>query len=101
MIIKLTTAVKNETVYVNFDFVRTMRRDGSFTELTMSDDKYHKLTVVELPEVIYEILSPVKSCGGNCHCQSTETEAVSCETPATEVKKPAAKKTTIKTAETV
>lgn len=101
MIIKLTNVGKNETVYVNFDFVRTMRRDGSFTELTMSDDRYHKLVVAETPEVIYEMLYPVKSYGCNCHCKNTEAETVSCETTPAETKKPTVKKAAAKTAETV
>lgn len=60
MIIKLTTSGKRDTVFVNFDYVRTMYRDGNFTELIMSDDKYHKLTVSETPEEIYDMLYPPK-----------------------------------------
>jgi len=101
MIIKLTISGRNETTFINFDYVRTMRRDGAFTELVMSDDKYHKLAVLETPEEIYDMLYPPKSCTSDCHCCSAGTEAndildFSSE-PALEAsaatKKPAAKKT--------
>lgn len=92
MIIKLTTATKNEAVYVNFDFVRLMRKDGSCTELTMSDDKYHRVTVVESPEDIYEMLYPTKPCQGGCHCHEavevldSDVKIVAHETIVTESK---------------
>lgn len=106
MIIKLTVSGRNEATFVNFDYVRTMRRDGAFTELVMSDDKYHKLAVLETPDEIYNRLYPAKSCTGNCHCHNTETEVndtptqVSDTAPeAVSVKKSTTKKTSTKTVE--
>ena len=93
MIIKLTTAGKKEAIYVNFNYVRTMRRENSFTELTMSDDKYHKLAVTETPEKIYEMLYPVSQ---STECiEPSATSATASEVQAA-VKKPAAKKATVK-----
>lgn len=100
MIIKLTATGKNEATYVNFDYVHTMRRDGAFTELVMSDDRYHKLAVTETPEEIYEMLYPTKHCQGNCSCNTVENEIVSQEAPAVETKKTSAKKTSAKSEET-
>ena len=104
MIIKLTTTVKNEPIYVNFDYVRTMRRDGAFTELVMSDDKYHKLSVLETHEEIYSLLYPPKTCSGNCHCHDTSTESVilpeAAAVEAVEPKKTTAKKSSTKNTET-
>ena len=106
MIIKLTEAGKNEIVYVNFDYVRTIRRSTGFTELIMSDDKYHKLAVLEKPEEIYEMLYPTKTCKGDCgcHCEDTEPKASVGEAPkitesVAPAKKSTTKKTTAKTAE--
>ncbi len=103
MIIKLTVAGRNEATFVNFDYVRTMRRDGAFTELVMSDDKYHKLAVMETTDEIYDMLYPPKSCSGSCHCHSAETEIPTTVSEVTQetttTKKPAAKKTTTKTVE--
>lgn len=100
MIIKLTATGKNEATYINFDYVHTMRRDGAFTELVMSDDRYHKLAVTETPEEIYEMLYPTKHCHGNCSCNTVENEIVSQEVATVENKKPAVKKTSAKPAET-
>lgn len=106
MIIKLTVAGRNEATFVNFDYVRTMRRDGTFTELVMSDDKYHKLAVKETPDEIYNMLYPPKSCSGNCHCHNSEAEVSDttvsepdAKQETTAAKKPAAKKPATKTAE--
>lgn len=71
MIIKLTATGKNETIFVNFDYVRTFRRDGAFTELVMSDDKYYKLAVTETPDEIYTALYPnilAVACTDSCKC---------------------------------
>lgn len=100
MIIKLTAAGKNEVIYVNFDYVRTMRRDTSFTELTMSDDKYHKLAVTEMPEKIYEMLYPVSQntdCAELSAVSATvhETDKIRTEAQAA-TKKPATKKASTK-----
>ena len=100
MIIKLTVTGKNEVTYVNFDYVRTMRRDGSFTELVMSDDKYHKIAVTECPEEIYEMLYPSTHCQASCSCSTVENEVVSPEAAAVETKKTTTKKTSTKTVET-
>lgn len=105
MIIKLISG-RNEAIFVNFDYVRTMRREGAFTELVMSDDKYHKLAVLETPDEICNMLYPPKTCMGNCHCHGTEPETNDSPTPVSEVaqettttKKSTAKKTATKTAE--
>lgn len=100
MIIKLTTAGKNEVVYVNFDYVRMMRSVDAFTELVMSDDRYHKIAVIEAPEKIYEMLYPVKACQSDCSCSQVENEVNTSEVTQVETKKATAKKTTAKAAET-
>lgn len=106
MIIKLTTAGKNETIYVNFDYVRSFRRDGTFTELVMSDDRYHKMAVSETPTEIYDILYNTKTCSCTCQCGNNTPEAGVAEpAPAafasgvaeSATKKPATKKTAAKT----
>lgn len=100
MIIKLTTAGKNEVIYVNFDYVRTMRRDNSFTELTMSDDKYHKLVVAETPEKIYEMLYPVSKNTRQDEPPAMSAAVLEADKVPTEAqaapKKPATKKATTK-----
>jgi hypothetical protein len=110
MLIKLTACSKNETIYVNFDFVRTMRREGVITEITMSDDKYHKLAVTETPEAIYEMLYPAELCvsSHDCHCTDIESncyvDKITLDTPTVvenkvSTKKSTAKKATAKVAE--
>ncbi len=101
MIIKLTATGKNEATYVNFDYVRTMRREGAFTELVMSDDRYHKIAVTETPEELYEMLYPTKACQAACSCPTVENETVSPEVTTAEAKKSTTKKATTKVAETV
>jgi hypothetical protein len=108
MIVKLTAAGRNETIFVNFDYVRTIRREGAFTELVMSDDKYHKLAVMETLDEIYDTLYPAKPCTDNCHCHNTKTEASDTPDSVTEVtsettavKKPAVKKSVTKTVEEI
>lgn len=106
MIIKLTVTGKNETIFVNFDYVRTMRRDGAFTELVMSDDKYHKLAVAETPEEIYDMLYPPKTdtfsyCSGAADMAANNicVQAVEPAPETTSIKKSATKKTSTKVAE--
>jgi hypothetical protein len=100
MIIKLTTTGRNEIVYVNFDYVRMMRSIDTFTELVMSDDKYHKITVTESPREIYEMLYPPVPCVVDGTNQNTENEASKPDAAAAETKKATTKKTTAKAAET-
>jgi hypothetical protein len=101
MIIKVTATGRNEAIYVNFDYVRTMCRNGAFTELVMSDDKYHKLAVTETPEEIYEKLYPTNTCSGNCHCHDkAEAESVQeVSVEASAVKKTSTKKAQAKAVE--
>ena len=100
MIIKLTTAGKHETIYVNFNYVRTIRKDNSFTELVMSDDKYHKLAVTETPEEIYEMLYPscLNSDSVTISANALDEEKIPIETPVA-VKKSTAKKAVAKSEE--
>jgi hypothetical protein len=105
MLIKLTVAGRNETTFVNFDYVRTMRRDGAFTELVMSDDKYHKLAVMETPDEIYDILYPPKPCtvsycsGAENKVNNTPAQVVETIPETASVKKPTPKKASTKTVE--
>ena len=105
MIIKLTVSGRNEAIFVNFDYVRTMRRDGAFTELVMSDDKYHKLAVLETPDEIYDMLYPPKPCsvsycsGSEDKINDTPTSIFEVTPETTTAKKPTAKKTTVKSIE--
>lgn len=101
IIIKLTATEKNEPIYVNFDYVHTMRKDGQSTELIMSADKYSKLRVKETPEDIYDMLYPAAlqtesktaHCSGNCHCHDTEVASNSNNSvEEATAKKPATKK---------
>lgn len=105
MIIKLTVAGKTDAIFVNFDYVRTMRREGTFTELVMSDDKYHKLAVFETPDEIYDKLYPPKPhtvsfCSGTeASVNNTLAQTQEPVPEAASVKKPAAKKASTKAAE--